>query len=179
MLNFQHNVKKRHSGVKSKNTYHSFTFFSVYPWKKRTIFTSIYLFCWFSLLTVASSSTVDQKCQGRKKQSEKAFQASTVAKEMLFVTHLERSRNICTKFGLNNVFSITEKFCSGSKDKVQLTIVASTCKTIPSLLHALSHFGEANEAGTDNPSFLLEKAERSQQANGNLQLLIISEITCT
>lgn len=146
----------------------------MYSWTKRTIFNSIYLFCLPSLLTVTSSNTVDQKCQGRKKQSEKTLQASTADKEMLFVTHLERSRNICMKFGLNNIFSITEKFCSRSKHEIQLTIVASTCKNIPSLLHALSHFGEVNEAGTDNPTFLLEKEERSQNKNGNLQQQIIS-----
>lgn len=88
----------------------------------------------------------------------------------------EKKKQLCEKFGLSNVFSISEKFCSRSRDKIQLTMVGSTCKNLPSLLHALSHIGEANEAGihTSKLTFSLEKRQRSQQVNGNLQQLRIT-----
>lgn len=88
----------------------------------------------------------------------------------------EKEKHLCEKFGLSNVFSITKKFCSRSRDKIQLTMVGSTCKNLPSILHTLSHFGEVNEAGihTSKPTFSLEKGQRSQQVNGNLQQRRIS-----
>jgi len=88
----------------------------------------------------------------------------------------EKEKHLCEKFHLSDVFSIIAKFCSRSRDKIQLTMVGFTCKNVPSLLHALSLFGEANGAGihTSKPTFSLEKGQRSQQVNGNLQQLIIT-----
>lgn len=36
----------------------------------------------------------------------------------------------------------TEKLYSKSRDKIWLTMIGSACKSLPSLLHALTHFGE-------------------------------------
>lgn len=59
---------------------------------------------------------------------------------------------------------------------MQLTMVNSICKNLPSLLHALSHFGEAKEAGvhTSELTFSLERGQKSQQVNGSLEQLTIS-----
>lgn len=75
----------------------------------------------------------------------------------------EKEKHLCEKFGLSNVFGTTEKFCSRRRGKFQLTMVGSTCKKLPSLLHALSHFGAANKAGihTSKPTFSLEKGQKS------------------
>lgn len=48
-------------------------------------------------------------------------------------------------------------------------MTGSACKSLPYLLHALIHFGEANEAGihSSKPTFSLEKGQRSQQGKGS------------
>lgn len=42
-------------------------------------------------------------------------------------------------------------------------MIGSTCKSLPSLLHALTHFGEANEAGIHNskPTFSRNEVGRA------------------
>lgn len=64
----------------------------------------------------------------------------------------------------------TEKLCSKNRDKIWLTMISSACKSLPCLLHALTHFGEANEAGihtANPPSPWRKEGQRSQHGKGS------------
>lgn len=71
----------------------------------------------------------------------------------------------------------TEKLHSKSRDKIWLTMIGSACKSLPSLLHALTHFGEANEAAStpaNPPSPWRKKRQRGQQGKGSSEQVNIS-----
>lgn len=126
------------------------------------------LVCCFNLLKIPSSSSVGLMWPtGEENAAGKALQSTSALKKALRNMFPGRKTHLCEKFGLSNAFSITAKFCSRSRDKIQLTMVGSTCKNRPSPLHALSHFGEARETGIHicKPTSALEKEQRSQQEN--------------